>query len=533
MRSRAFVVLGVLSTALVTGGWFFERGLSGGGSSVSGPRLFDEVMTHIQRYYVDSVSTSDLYGKAIDGMLDGLHDPHSVFLRADRLARLNESTTGNYGGVGIQIDVRDGWVIVVSPLAGSPAERAGVETGDRIVEVEGKSAKGWTIAEASKALRGVPGTAVQVVMDRAGARRPVSLVRQEIHRSAVGRSLLLSDGVGFVDLDVFSDSTEKELSHAIDSLSKAGMRSLVLDLRANPGGLLTQGVGVSDLFLDRGQEIVNMRGRVREANHEFVDGYSQQWPSLPIVVLVDEYSASASEIVAGALQDHDRAAVIGRTSYGKGSAQTVYPIPGGSALKLTTAKWFTPSGRSISKPHKVEGDADSDDSDAKPETTPLSEREKFKTDGGRIVYGGGGITPDIVAGDTTVVPSELALQNALGRKVPQFRDAITEYAMSLKGTNTVTSPDFVVTDAMRDGVWQRMRQRGIAMDRSVYDAAAPLVSRFIGYDVARYVLGVAAERRRAVQEDPVVQRAVELTRGVKTQKDLLARVAAQQGRRGE
>src|SRR5688572_2629004 len=355
MRSRAFVVLGVLSTALVTGGWFFERGLDNG-SGVSGPRLFDEVMTHIERYYVDSVSTSDLYGKAIDGMLDELHDPHSVFLRAERLARLNESTTGNYGGVGIQIDVRDGWVIVVSPLPGSPAERAGIETGDRIVEVGGKSTRNWTMEETRNTLRGVPGTSISIITERAGSRRPVTLVRQEIHRSAVGRSLLLSDGVGYVDLDVFSDSTEKEVARSIDSLTKAGMRSLVLDLRSNPGGLLTQGVGVSDMFLNRGQPIVSMRGRVREANREFVDGYSQMWPDLPIVVLVDEYSASASEIVAGALQDHDRAVVVGHTSYGKGSAQTLYPITGGSALKLTTAKWFTPSGRSISKPHTSEND---------------------------------------------------------------------------------------------------------------------------------------------------------------------------------
>src|SRR5512138_2602138 len=342
-------------------------------------------------------------------MLQELHDPHSVFLRADRLARLNESTTGNYGGVGIQIDVRDGWVIVLSPLPGSPAERAGIETGDRIVEVGGKSAKGWTIEETRSALRGAPGTSVSVVMERSGAKRPVTLVRQEIHRSAVSRSLLLPDGVGFVDLDVFSDSTEKELSRSIDSLSRAGMHSLILDLRANPGGLLTQGVGVSDLFLDRDKPIVTMRGRVREANHTFVDGAAQRWPNLPIVVLVDEYSASASEIVAGALQDHDRAVVIGHTSYGKGSAQTLYPITGGSALKLTTAKWFTPSGRSISKPHEGAGDAE-DDEDEKP-SKPVSERERFKTDAGRTVYGGGGITPDIAAGDTTVVPSELALQN--------------------------------------------------------------------------------------------------------------------------
>ena len=530
MRSRAFVVLGILSTALVTGGWLLERGLDNG-TTVSGPRLFDEVMTHIERYYVDSVSTSDLYGKAIDGMLQELHDPHSVFLRADRLARLNESTTGNYGGVGVQIDVRDGWVIVVSPLPGSPAERAGIETGDRIVEVAGKSTKGWTMEETRSALRGAPGTSVSVVMERSGNKRPVTLVRQEIHRSAVSRSLLLPDGVGFVDLDVFSDSTETELSRSIDSLARAGMHSLILDLRANPGGLLTQGVGVSDLFLDRDQPIVTMRGRVREANRTFVDGAAQRWPNLPIVVLVDEYSASASEIVAGALQDHDRAVVIGHTSYGKGSAQTLYPITGGSALKLTTAKWFTPSGRSISKPHEGAGDTE-DDEDEKP-NKPLSERERFKTDAGRTVYGGGGITPDVTAGDTNAVPSEVALQSALGRKVPQFRDAITDYAMSLKGGTTVSSPEFVVTDTMRDAVWQRMRQRGIEIDRSTYDAAAPLVSRFIAYEVARYVFGRPAEQRRIVQDDPIVQRAMQLTRGARTQKELLARVSEQQGRRGE
>jgi carboxyl-terminal processing protease len=528
MRSRAFVVLGILSTALVTGGWLLERGLDGG-SSISGPRLFDEVMTHIERYYVDSVSTSDLYGKAIDGMLEELHDPHSVFLRAERLNRLNESTTGNYGGVGIQIDVRDGWVIVVSPLPGSPAERAGIETGDRIVEVAGKSAKGWDIPETRNALRGAPGTSVAIVTERAGNKRPVSLVRQEIHRSAVGRAILLNDGVAYVDLDVFSDSTEKELSRTIDSLSRAGMHSLVLDLRANPGGLLTQGVGVSDLFLDPRQEIVAMRGRVPEANHVFVDNTPQRWPDLPMIVLVDEYSASASEIVAGALQDHDRAIVVGHTSYGKGSAQTLYPISGGSALKLTTAKWFTPSGRSINKPHDVKAE----DDDGGPAPPPTEKRERFKTDAGRTVYGGGGIAPDVTAGDTMPVPTEAALQNALGRKIPQFRDAITDYAMSLKGTSTVTSPEFAVTDAMREAVWQRMRQRGIQIDRAVYDAAAPLVSRIISYDVERYVFGRSAEQRRLIQDDPVVQRAVQLTRGARTQKELLARVSEQQGRRGE
>lgn len=528
MRSRAFVVLMVLSTALVTGGWFVARGLSGV-TSTSGPRLFTEVMSHIERYYVDSVSTSDLYGRAIDGMLDELHDPHTVFLRADRLARLNESTTGNYGGVGVQIDVRDGWVIVVSPLPGSPAERAGIQTGDRIVEVAGKSAQKWTIDEARTALRGAPGSSVSFIIEREGTRRPITLVRQEIHRSAVGRSLLLTDNVGYVDLDVFSDSTAKELTRSIDSLSRAGMRSLVLDLRENPGGLLTQGVGVSDLFLDRGKEIVTMRGRLRETNRTFVDDAPQRWPTLPIVVLVDEYSASASEIVAGALQDHDRAVVVGRTSFGKGSAQTLYPIGGGNALKLTTARWFTPVGRSISK--RASETDDDEDSDREVEA-PLTDREKFKTDGGRTVYGGGGITPDLVAGDTAMPPNELALWTALGRRIPQFLDAITEVALSVKGSGTVTSPDFAVTDAMRESLWQRLRQKGIEIDRGVYEGAATLVSHRLSYDILRYAFGRAAEQRRLIQDDPAVQRAVALARGATTQRELFARVAQGQTRAG-
>ena len=533
MRSRAIVVLGVLSSALVTGGWLVERGFRGG-STVGGARLFDEVMTHIDRYYVDSVGLSDLYGKAVDGMLRELRDPHTVFLRADRLARLSESTTGNYGGVGIQIDVRDGWVIVVSPLPGSPAERAGIETGDRIVEVAGKPAKGWTMEEARAALRGPPGSSISFVIERAesGDRTPITLVRREIHRSAVRVSTLLSDGVGFVDIDTFSDSTDLELRRAIDSLSNAGMRSLVLDLRANPGGLLTQGVGVSDLFLDPGQKIVSMRGRVRESNRDFIDDAQQRWPNLPLVVLVDDYSASASEIVAGALQDHDRALVVGRTSFGKGSAQTLYPISGGSALKLTTARWYTPVGRLISKPART-GSSDADDADiddAEEPVPPIAEREKFKTDGGRTVYGGGGITPDVVAGDTAVPPNVSALQTALGSRVPQFRDAINEYAMALKASRTISSPDFPVTAAMRDELWRRMQQRGIRIDRAVYDSAGAFVGRLLAYDVVRYTFGRLAEQRRTVQDDPVVQTAVELLRGTSTQKELLARAASQRPR---
>ena len=527
MRSRAVVVMAVLSSSLVTGGWLIQRGVQGtGASSTSRARLFDNVMQHITRFYVDSIGQSDLYGKAVDGMLQELRDPHTVFLKAERLSRLTENTTGNYGGLGIQIDVRDGWITVITPLPGTPAERAGVETGDRIVEIAGKSTKGLTPDEARNSLRGRPGTSVTITIERPGnpTRIPFTLVRQEIHRSAVQRGTMLRDGVGYVDVDVFSDSTELELRRAIDSLVAGGMKSLVLDLRGNPGGLLTQGVGVSDLFLDGGAPIVNMRGRLPEANRNFVDATPQPWPQLPVVVLINQGSASASEIVAGALQDHDRAVIVGRTSYGKGSAQTLYPIGMSGALKLTTARWYTPVGRSISKPTD-EGD-DEDDASADPEGGPEPKRTPYKTQSGRTVYGGGGIVPDVVAGDTAALPVDAAFQAALGQKVPQFRDALTDYAISLKTTRAVASPSFEVTPAMRDALWQRMAQRGITMDRAVYDSASALVSGLLSYEIARYAFGPKAESARVLADDPVIKAALELATGVRDTKELISRAIA-------
>ena len=313
MRSRLFVVMAVLGSSLLFGGWLLRRGLS---SSTSGPvdgeRLFDQVVTHVRRYYVDSVSTPDLFDKALTGMMEELGDPHSLYLKPDRLKRLNEVTTGNYTGLGVQVDIRDNWPTVLAPLPGGPAERAGLQSGDRIVELSGKSTRGLTIDEIRGVLRGPVGSSLEIVIERAGAPSPipVRLTRGEIHRRAVRRSALLADGVGYIDVKVFSDSTQLEVSRAIDSLSQAGMTSLILDLRGNLGGLLSQGVGVADLFLDKGMQIVRIKGRIPEANATFSDETPQRWPKLPLVVLVDDGSASASEIVAGALQDHDRAVLV-------------------------------------------------------------------------------------------------------------------------------------------------------------------------------------------------------------------------------
>ena len=519
-RSRTVIVAGTLLGALVTGGWLLQRGArTGTFTTYEGAQLFESVFRRVQNDYVDPVSDSTLYVKSVDGMLYELRDPYSTFLPPDRFARLNESTSGNYAGLGVEVDLRDGWLIVVAPLPGGPAERAGLQPGDRIIEISGKATKGWTNEEASKLLRGKPGTLVTMKIERPGISTPLEfrMQRTTIHQSAVRRAALLSDGVGYIDLKAFSDSTAKELTTAVTALLARGMKTLVLDLRTNPGGLLTQGVRVSDLFLNQGQKIVSMRGRLPETNRDYADTAQQRWPDLPLLVLVDGRSASAAEIVAGALQDHDRAVVVGTPTYGKGSAQSVIPFGDQGGLKITTARWFTPAGRSITR--RLASDDDTEDA------VP-TKRERFHTDAGRIVYGGGGITPDVVAGDTTTPLAEGNFMRALGANASHFRDAVTDYALFLKGTRGVTTPDFVVTSAMREEVWNRMKARGIDIPRSVYDDAEPLVSRVIGFDIARYIFGGDAEFRRRASVDKALQKALELANGARSEHDLLRRAMA-------
>jgi carboxyl-terminal processing protease len=525
----------MLSAALVTGGWLMERGIRAADAPADGVRLFDDVMTHVSRFYVDTIPADTLYRRAVDGMLVELRDPHSVYLDAARLRRLTERTSGNYAGLGIEMDIRDGWITIVAPLPGSPAERAGIQTGDRIVEIDGRPTFGRTPDEATKALRGPAGSTVEILVERPGvdARMPFRLTRANIHRGAVRRTALLRPTVGYVDVSVFSDSTAAEVARAVDSLGRRGMRSLVLDLRSNPGGLLDQGVSVSDLFLDPGKEIVSMRGRTRETNRGFVDRAPQRWPDLPIVVLVDEGSASAAEIVAGALQDHDRAALVGSTTYGKGSAQSLFTTVGGGALKLTTALWYTPSGRSIdNRPDSADandpGDVDDVDDAPASDTLPLSDRERFKTDGGRTVYGGGGITPDVVVRDTAGPQRALEFQRALGSGLPRFRDAVTAYALSLRGSRAVTSPAFTVTPAMRGELYRRMTQRGVEMDSATYARHARVVDQIVAYEIARYVFGIDAEFLRTARDDAVISEALSLLEGLKGRDDLLDRASARQ-----
>ena len=522
MKHRGIVAAAVLSSALVSGGWLMERGGRAAPRDVKAQaRLFDEVLQHLRRDYVDTLADSLLYRRAASGVIEQLHDPHSAFLDPRRLTRLDESTSGHYAGVGIQMDASDSGITVIGALPGTPAERAGIMTGDRIVEIQGKTTHGLTQEEALKALRGPAGSSVRIAVERPGvpARLPFTLTRAEIAVSPVQNAMLVGDGIGYVDLTVFSTSAAADLARAIDSLRAAGARSLVLDLRGDPGGLLDQGVGVADLFLDAGQKIVTTRGRTADENHTFADGAPQRFTGMPLVVLTDSGTASASEIVAGALQDHDRALVVGTVTYGKGSAQRVFRLDDG-AVKLTTALWYTPSGRSINRP-RPKGAADGDGEE--PVAADSTPRPRFRTDAGRTVLGGGGIVPDVEVANVAASKADRALQLALGAKVPLFRDVMVDYAISLKASGAVPTADFVVSPAMRGELYRRLQARGVAVPRAVYDSAAPLVTRALGSQIARYVFGPRAEAARTLREDPTLARALELMRGVATPAGLLAR----------
>jgi carboxyl-terminal processing protease len=543
LRARAFIAIAVLTLALVLGGWLLQRGLHRGNGSFARAQLFEEVRARVADNFVDSIPEPELFRKAAAGLVRELHDPHSVYLTPEKLRSLNESTSGHYGGLGIQIDVRDGWITIVAPLPGSPAERAGIEPGDRIVAIDGKSTEGYSPDDARGLLRGPNGAPVTVQIERPGvaARMSFKLARGDIRVHSVRHAAMIADGVGYVDLTIFSDSSATEVRQAVEKLRAQGMKTLVFDLRANPGGLLEQGIEVADLFLDSGQPIVSVRGR--DAAQSFGDDAKQMWPDLKLVTLVDEHSASASEIVAGALQDHDRAVIVGSTSYGKGSAQSVYRLAdSASALKLTTARWFTPSGRSIQKPAvKPPDDADDDDGSAPAAGAaadtgteiPLSRRQQFKTDDGRVVYGGGGITPDLLVAPTDSMNGTRAFWRMIGASAPKFRDALTESALAARSAHAVRSVDFAVTDSARQSLWQRVVAKGIKLDRARFDSVSAVVDRLLGIEIARYALGPDAEFRRRLSGDRVIAAALELSNGAQGETDLLRRAGERRAAKHE
>jgi carboxyl-terminal processing protease len=535
MKQRWSLIVLVALMSFFSGGWLLQRGVASDGNVYQQARLFDDVLGHVNTYFVDSIGETDLYQKATRGMLEQLMDPYSVLLTGDDYKALTEQTSGNYAGLGIQIDVRDGWITVVAPLPETPAERAGIETGDQIIEVDGKSTEGWKNDQAVKALRGQAGSKIVITVRRGGIPEPIKyrLTRAQIHMKSVPAGTMFEAGVGYISLNPVSETSAEELRQEIAGMKTRGMKSLILDLRGNPGGLLDQGVKVADLFLDNRQEIVSTRGRARGSTKEFFDEARQAWPDLPIVVLVNDGTASAAEIIAGALQDHDRAVVVGAPTFGKGLVQTLFPLGEGVALKLTTARWFTPSGRTIQRIAKDEEDqaiqaaqAIVSDTvlgapDKESTDSALKERPIFHTDAGRVVRGGGGIVPDLVIRPDTLTGAEREFAKALGNGLPQYRDALTTIALEAKKVSSIKSETFKVTPAMRQQVFARLLAKDVKITPEVFNGAGALINEQLGDEITRYVFGRPAEFRRRAARDLQMQTAMGLLRKAQTPKQLL------------
>jgi len=532
-KRRTTIIVLVAFITIFSGGWLFQDVEQR--SVAEKRRLFQQILQFVAEYYVDSLDAGELYDLAIDGMLQQLNDPYTSFLRREAFGELSISTSGRYGGVGLRIDLRDGWVTVVSPLADTPAERAGLEAGDQIVEIEGVSTRGWETQQAADVLRGEPGTQTSITVVRAGFADSLrfKLTRAEIHVNSIEGAMTLKPEIGYLRLTTVSEDAANELRTAIAALRDKGAKSLILDLRGNPGGILEQGVALADLFLNPNDVVVETRGRAHDASRTYRANREELWPDMPLVVLVNGRTASAAEILAGALQDHDRAVILGSPTFGKGVAYLFVPLSKTEGITVTTSRWYTPSGRSIQRTVRDTGPAqlvagvvpgnDGSSRDSSDATTYL-------TDGGRpLRNGGGGIQPDLVIRADTLTDAENRFAQALGSNIPTYRNVLTRNALELKGRNGVSNPTFRVTDAMLSEILAGLRENGVELADSVFYGARKLVGDQFAYEVTRYVFGREAEIRRSILEDLVVARAVDLLESAETPAALIARAGQLNG----
>ncbi|MEE2898699.1 MAG: S41 family peptidase [Gemmatimonadota bacterium] len=523
----------VVAFAVLAGGWLLQEGVDRAENMYVRVRVLQEVVDHVETSFVDEVDRDGLFESAIGGLMRDLGDPHSSFLPAEAYENLRIRTEGEYGGVGLEVVDRNDRVTVVSPIPNTPGQRAGIRAGDQFFEIDGVPADTMVTDQAVELLRGRPGTEVTVQMLRPGVEDPIEFTveRATVRLQAVPFSLMLEPGIGYVPLETVRETSSREIRAAVDSLRDQGLAGLVLDLRGNPGGLLDEGIAVSDLFLDAGLAIVETRGRGPNQSEIYPASSPDRYPGLPIVVLVDHASASASEIIAGALQDHDRAVVVGETSYGKGSVQSLFRLTGGDVLRLTTARWYTPVGRSIHR---------EPDPDDEPEVlevaisgqliTPpsLDGRPEFESLGGRTLYGGGGITPDLfVSPEALSFPEGVAVYNlfTLGSR---FATGLFDYAVSYVREPPTLQPGFEVSDEELDAFFGTLPDAPVGLSRDVFVGARRHVRYRLEREIALQVGGDAGQFEQSRKHDRQLAVAVELLRSAASPVDLIEQVGAKE-----
>jgi carboxyl-terminal processing protease len=501
-------------------GFGLARGLQATDDLMTQLHLFGQVLNAVEQNYVEPPVSEKLIRGAIDGMLKTL-DPHSVYVPAQRAERMDEEFRGEYSGIGIQFELRDDVIVVISPLEGTPAFRLGLRAGDRITEVNAKPlARGITNDDVFKLLRGAAGTMVDVTIVREGEPEPMkfSIERAKIPIESIPYAYMIRPGVGYVRIIRFSATTGEELEKALATLHGAGMRSLVIDLRANAGGLLNQAVDVLDQIVPSNKLLVYTRGRIPSANADY---RSTDRPRVatdePLIVLIDHGSASASEIVSGAVQDLDRALVAGTNSFGKGLVQnqiTLGPAGTQGKLLLTIAKYYTPSGRLIQRDYegkdREEYRDEAFEGDVPPDSV-LAKRPQFKTVAGRKIYGGGGIYPDVILKDgpfLTHPQIEMIQKRAF---FPFATHYVTIAHKDQQWMEGAFGPDFTLSEAEWAELRASMGRGKVTVSDSVWQADRPFILRQLRADLATAAnLGQTARYRILVENDLQLNAALDL-----------------------
>lgn len=534
IRFASFIALTTLGIG------FGAQRLMSGDSIFEQLNKYKDILSVVQKFYVDEVDPVKLNEAAISGLLAEL-DPHSVYLPPKTSKDEKERMQGTYQGVGLQIVSVSDTIVVAEPMGGGPAARLGILSNDKIVKINDTSAIKFTTQQASQLLRGPKGTKVSVTIVRSGVAEPLvyEIIRDNIALTSLDVSLMLDAEVGYININRFASTTHKEMGEAVGKLRALGMKRLVLDLRGNPGGLLQEAVQMADLFLDGGnpekpRKIVYTKARTAALEEEYTAQSGQELERMPVIVLVNNGSASASEIVAGAIQDWDRGLVVGETSFGKGLVQRQWDFTDGSAVRVTIARYYTPSGRLIQRPYdnkdteayrrealdrdEAEGDNITHSMDANAGAD--SARPRFTTGGGRIVFGGGGITPDYI-----VKPGELSelTKDLLRRDVffpfinaylnEEGQEIRTKYASGLKGFDeTFTVSDKTLRDfvAFIEDKNVKDKKKDSKVDEAAFEKDRDFIKARLKANIARSVWGDEGWYNVMLDVDTQLQKALTL-----------------------
>lgn len=483
--TRHWLALAVLAAASFGGGGAAARYATRRGNSERQreARILTRAVETIRRNYVDSIAPDSLYLKATDGLVHSLNDPYAELMLADAYRRFNQQMSGTRIQLAPPAAPREGGAVSGWGLGFTEGGQA-IGPGDEILAVDGRSTRGMSDADAAELIAADTSSIVTLLVRPRGSTQAVirRVARTAVHIPAVSPGVMLDHGTGYVALHIVTQASARELFDAVSDLRRRGMRSLVLDLRRNPGGLIAQGVSIAELFLDAGDTIAVMHGRGRSPVTAHVARTAQAWPDMPLVLLVNRQTASSAEVIAAALQDHDRAVVVGTPTYGKGVIQTTFPLREDVAVKFTTARWYAPSGRSIQR---------------RADSAETAEGSAYLSASGRRLEGNRGIVPDLPVRPRWHGSAE-ALYGRETRTTPNsYRTALSVAAATIAAQDVFTSRHFGVTQAMRETLWESLLERGVPVRRWVFDAAAAAVDRELGYAIARQRWGEVAEIGRA------------------------------------